>query len=499
MSEGINFNDYLVRNEKYLKENGETDKVCNQEIDANEISIFFSESHFDADNDGVMSEDDFLDWYERNQSAISGFLRDEYSQYNYDSDETKNAMKEAIVSFVEETGADIDISGLTINDEDNDDNSGAKLTDDNATGEDNPVSQPQTLGEHVYKSDMSKYQTLLDDTNACNIGDFKTPEAYFNDGLDKLLSDTEIDNADKIAFLKEAKAKYAGTNIPSFISGYLQSNDSFYINSMQEMINDESYTLDDMINLRNDYYRLRGGDIKESSQYEELLSAQLDVLESKVNNSDDLNKYNNEYKSIEALNNDIQNSDLIDSTEAKIELTDKLMTTLTNKFGSDDENIKDTLKDIATDQLSNIINNCQYRKYSDSEHFDKILSSNGLFSANDIAEIVDKYNKENNGNLFVDMLHINVVFPNKNMDNVYTQYFNSILLAANNGNESALNVAAETIKAMNEKPELIHKGANLTFTSALKNFSKVHPDVYENIAEIFSKLYPDTKLEDYVS
>lgn len=104
MGNNINFQDYLLRNEKWLANPDEqkgTHKTDGK-LDADEISVFFSGSHIEVDSDSsgdsVISGDEFENWYSANESAISSYLKDVGGEYN--DDESKKSMLDSMLDFI---------------------------------------------------------------------------------------------------------------------------------------------------------------------------------------------------------------------------------------------------------------------------------------------------------------------------------------------------------------------------------------------------------------
>ncbi len=95
MADGINFNmkDYLIHNEKYLSDTESGTHETDGELSDEEVSVFYNNSHLQLGSetsDESISLDEFYNWYESNESAITSFL--EESGLDYDDEETKQAV-----------------------------------------------------------------------------------------------------------------------------------------------------------------------------------------------------------------------------------------------------------------------------------------------------------------------------------------------------------------------------------------------------------------------
>lgn len=101
----INFQDYLLRNEKWLANEDEAKGThkTDGKLDADEISVFFSGSHLELDSDSsgdkILSGDEFENWYSANESAISSYLKDVGGDYN--DDESKKSMLDSMLDFID--------------------------------------------------------------------------------------------------------------------------------------------------------------------------------------------------------------------------------------------------------------------------------------------------------------------------------------------------------------------------------------------------------------
>lgn len=479
MSEGINFNDYLVRNEKYLKENGETDKVCNQEIDANEISIFFSESHFDADNDGVMSEDDFLDWYKRNQSAISGFLRDEYSQYNYDSDETKNAMKEAIVSFVEETGADIDVSGLTINDEGDGDNENETLNDEGLS---------DNTGGYICPPELEKYNTGLSNANNGNYdyNNYATMDYYVTDTLNNVLYNENISVEDKTKFMENARSSYP--NLTNYINDFFDTcGEEYYIDQLENMANDENCSMEDIVNFKNCYYRMQGDNEFQNDNFEKLLTSQVDILRKKVKSEEDLIYFNKNFKSIDDILNQVQNEKIVSDHKVKEQLLSNCNSVLA-MYGGGEYNGVATQG--AVQELQNALNASTWEERTE---FENIFGYTSAYDADTQLEIMSTYNEQTGSNLFKDWAsHTNngnystASLRDEDFYNLAEPLFDNLIQKAKSGDEEMAKCIVDTIVSLEE---LGVKSYQLNFVNRLLNENNFDRNFINQLNKIYNDNY----------
>lgn len=105
MADGINFNmkDYLIHNEKYLSDTESGTHETDGELSDEEVSVFYNNSHLQLGSetsDESISLDEFYNWYESNESAITSFL--EESGLDYDDEETKQAVYQGLVEFTTE-------------------------------------------------------------------------------------------------------------------------------------------------------------------------------------------------------------------------------------------------------------------------------------------------------------------------------------------------------------------------------------------------------------
>ncbi len=100
----INFEDYLLRNEKWLGSDDEEKgkHVTDGKLDSDEISTFFSNSHIELDSDSSgdarLTKKEFENWYESNKDAISSYYESIGVEFN---DESKNAMMQSMLKFID--------------------------------------------------------------------------------------------------------------------------------------------------------------------------------------------------------------------------------------------------------------------------------------------------------------------------------------------------------------------------------------------------------------
>ena len=99
-ADSVNFGDYLLRNEKWLTEEGVTPGTNSEDgvLSDQEISIFFSNSHINTTADGEITASEFDNWYSANKSAISAYLDEIGADYNDAS--VKAAMLESMTEIV---------------------------------------------------------------------------------------------------------------------------------------------------------------------------------------------------------------------------------------------------------------------------------------------------------------------------------------------------------------------------------------------------------------
>lgn len=102
MSNRVNFQDFLLQNEKLLGIGKEANgnHPVDGKLDDSEISIFFSSSNIemnDSDGEAILSEEEFNKWYESNESTINAY----YDSIDVEADEdSKKSMLQSMIDFI---------------------------------------------------------------------------------------------------------------------------------------------------------------------------------------------------------------------------------------------------------------------------------------------------------------------------------------------------------------------------------------------------------------
>ncbi len=281
-ADSVNFGDYLVRNDKWLLENGETEntEAGDGELSDREISIFFSNSHINSDGNDEISADEFNNWYKNNESAISAYLNDIGA--DYDDPEVKAAMLESMNEYAQ-TKAEVELQHL------NDEYDGTKLgdvdmpgaeeIDDEPTVDDSPTIEPTTPADPTTPTDPStpdepttpeatpgeapdnfneaqkefydSYQTLASLKNSLPPEEY---DAKVNNLMSNILNSYEIDTYKEKLSLIESMHDIE----PTAIESYFESNDTLYKRLLNETIKDGDFSTDEVIELTKRYNELQG-------------------------------------------------------------------------------------------------------------------------------------------------------------------------------------------------------------------------------------------------
>ncbi len=117
-ADSVNFGDYLLRNEKWLTEEGVTPGTNSEDgvLSDQEISIFFSNSHINTTADGEITASEFDNWYSANKSAISAYLNEIGASYV--DMEVKQAMLESMTEIVHNSEfSSVKLNNLDVDDD----------------------------------------------------------------------------------------------------------------------------------------------------------------------------------------------------------------------------------------------------------------------------------------------------------------------------------------------------------------------------------------------
>lgn len=256
-ADGVNFGDYLVRNERWLIDDNETaeTKSVDGKLSDNEISIFFSNTHINTDGDDEISSSEFDNWYSANSSAISAYLDDIGADYNDAS--VKAAMLESMTSFMQSSqNSDIELMHL------NEDTDSIVLGEMSMPTADQISSPTKTEGDDTtpatnqYSEAAQSYYDSM--KNLSEIKSSLNPNSY-QDKVESIISDIvndkNIDSSEKLALLEDIS-----TMEKDVLKDYFAENDVFYINALEEIVSNENYTIEDVMNLTKRYNALQGDD-----------------------------------------------------------------------------------------------------------------------------------------------------------------------------------------------------------------------------------------------
>lgn len=109
MTTGISFENYLIKNEKYLAVGNETPGEHEEDgkISSEEIDAFFSSAHIDRNNEATtydmkISQQDFNDWYEANEAAINAYYESiGLGEDAYGNEEYRDAMRDSMLEYMD--------------------------------------------------------------------------------------------------------------------------------------------------------------------------------------------------------------------------------------------------------------------------------------------------------------------------------------------------------------------------------------------------------------
>ncbi len=235
MVDGIDMSQYLIKNRQYLNAPGESACYTDHEgdLDIYEVSAFFSNGHLQQQCDtfesaSIISKDEFNNWYKENQLAIQAFLDEKYSGLQTDSQETQDKIYQGIMDLALKYSS----SNFFLNE-----------NDDDAKGNDITGNNVSLYGEDLkFEMNMKDYQHYI---SSC---DKDTNSNLLHSVMDDIINDSNITTEDKMSLLKQIKAKDE-----KYVVDYFAKDDSFFVNSLNEMVNDPSCTVDKILNVWKDY------------------------------------------------------------------------------------------------------------------------------------------------------------------------------------------------------------------------------------------------------
>lgn len=278
-ADSVNFGDYLVRNDKWLLENGETEntEAGDGELSDREISIFFSNSHINSDGNDEISADEFNNWYKNNESAISAYLNDIGA--DYDDPEVKAAMLESMNEYAQ-TKAEVELQHL------NDEYDGTKLgdvdmpgaeeIDDEPTVDDSPTIEPTTPADPTTPTDPStpdepttpeatpgeapaEYTEAAQDlyNQMKELTEAKDSWNNYEDKVDEIIKETvnnrNITYDERLSLLEDFADMDKDT-----VQSYFAEDDSFYYSTINEIYNSGNYSTQDIIDFTTRYNQVQG-------------------------------------------------------------------------------------------------------------------------------------------------------------------------------------------------------------------------------------------------
>ena len=161
-----------------------------------------------------------------------------------------------------------------------------------------------------------------------NLGSDATQEEI-NSLVSEILTSTDVSVSEKLTLLEQIQENYS-----DYLEEYLSEDDSFYCSILETMAEDDKYTLEDIKNLRTRYFAIQGDNLIDWDTFDDVISAYVSIFENKVNDSDDLEYYNNNIFSASVLENRINKFD-DDLQEELLERLHEKWQTLTS--GTDEE------------------------------------------------------------------------------------------------------------------------------------------------------------------
>ncbi len=218
--------------------------------------------------------------------------------------------------------------------------------------------------------------------------------AHNGDELEQMLNDNDLTIDEKIDLLYDIKN--INNNI---LEEYFKADDSFYVNSLEILAEDDSYNADDIVGFMKDYFSIQGdeggtGDDVDinASNYKQCLSAYVSLYEKFAGDAESLEILNNAFNSDKYPENFLSADYIANQIRLKYkddeETRNELLSNLLTSIASDCSSVEASDYDLTEKEAADLEQ--KYIKKKESDSLKKILEDlkNGKLSDNEAKYLI---------------------------------------------------------------------------------------------------------------